>query len=146
MDEQSALTLKQTNNSGRQPQCLNYRSLTSTICGIQINTAYYPPILVATNPENGNWQLYDAYTGDSLFNVTGVPSGTVVAGPNGEQLRYVIANDGTATNPQWYLSEWNSSKLWQYDINPYTGTGSLSPAVINENKRLPNRRRRWQRN
>ena len=92
----------------------------------------YPPILVATNPENGNWQLYDAYTGDSLFNVTGVPSGTVVAGPNGEQLRYVIANDGTATNPQWYLSEWNSSKLWQYDINPYTGTGSLSPAVINE--------------
>ena len=30
-----------------------------------------------------------------------------------------------------YLAEWNSSKLWQYDINPYVGAGSLSPAIIN---------------
>jgi len=111
----------------------------------------YPPILVAINPVNGQWQLYDAYTGVSLFNVTAVPSSTSfivptstaviafpnkvvsanVAGPTGEQLRYVIANAGTAANPRWYLAQWNMSKLWQYDINPYTGGGSTSPAVIN---------------
>ena len=111
----------------------------------------FPPILVATNPVNGNWQLYDAYTGISLFNVTGVPSSTSfvipvsttivtfantvaspsIMGPSGEPLRLVIANDGTAASPQWYLAEWNMSRLWQYDINPYTGGGSLSPAVVN---------------
>ena len=111
----------------------------------------FPPILVAANPVTGNWQLYDAYTGVSLFNVTGIPSSTsfiipagttVVAfsntvastniqGPSGEQLRYIIANAGTAANPQWYMAQWNMSKLWQYDVNPYTGGGSTSPAVIN---------------
>jgi hypothetical protein len=111
----------------------------------------YPPILVASNPANGNWNLYDAYTGDSLFNVTNIPSSTSfiipvstttvafanqvvstnIMGPSGEALRFVISNDGTATNPNWYLSEWNMSKLWQYDINPYTGGGSTSPAVVN---------------
>jgi hypothetical protein len=119
----------------------------------------FPPILVAVNPTLGSgvtgngytWQLYDAYTGDSLFNVTNIPSSTSfvtpvsttvvsfsntvvstnILGPSGEALRYVIANDGTPANPQWYLSEWNMSKLWQYDINPYTGGGSTSPAVVN---------------
>ena len=90
----------------------------------------YPPILVAVNPINGHWQLYDAYTGDSLFNVTGVPSGANIAGPNGEQLKYVFTNVGTAAHPNWYLAEWNMSKLWQYDINPYTGGGSTSPDPI----------------
>ena len=28
------------------------------------------------------------------------------------------------------MAEWNFSKLWEYDINPYTGGGSLSPDVI----------------
>jgi hypothetical protein len=107
----------------------------------------FPPILVAINSFTGNWQLYDAYTGDALFNVTGVPSSTSIvsggvaftntavsaniAGPNGEELRYVIANAGTASAPQWYLAQWNMSKLWQYDINPYTGGGSTSPVPIN---------------
>jgi hypothetical protein len=95
------------------------------------------------------WEVFDAYTGDLLFNVTGVPgfgaqagqliagqtavalTTATVAGPSGEQLRYVFANDGTSANPQWYLAQWNSSKLWQYDVNPYTGGGSLNPSVIN---------------
>jgi len=77
------------------------------------------------------WELFDAYTGDALFNVTSIPSGTTVAGPSGEQLKYVFANAGTAAKPNWYLAQWNSSKLWQYDINPYDGEGSLSPAIIN---------------
>ena len=111
----------------------------------------FPPILVASNSITGQYEFFDAQTGDALFNATGVPASTsfvtaisstvysfanqvasnTVAGPSGEQLKLVISNDGTAANPQWYLSEWNSSKLWQYDINPYTGGGSLSPDIIN---------------
>jgi len=96
----------------------------------------YPPVLVASVGGGvtgipATWELFDAYTGDSLFNITGVPSGIAVAGPSGEQLRYVIANAGTAANPQWYLAQWNMSKLWLYDVNPYTGAGSVSPSIIN---------------
>jgi len=132
------------------------------------------PILVAQVATIGYWELFDGFTGDSLFNVTGVPvsstdviaapiagqhvynfsqydyppsltgsiissvpgepPGTTVAtalGPNGEQLRYEFINYGTPLQPSWYLMEWNSSKLWSYDINPYTGGGSFSPAVQN---------------
>ena len=98
----------------------------------------YPPILVASIGGGftglpAMWEMFDAFTGDPLFNVTGIPTGTLatVAGPGGEQIKYVFANAGTASSPQWYLAQWNSSKLWQYDINPYTGGGSLSPSIIN---------------
>ncbi len=106
----------------------------------------FPPIIVASIGGGltglpAMWECFDAYTADSLFNVSGVPAqtlanviggeGTLAAGPSGEQLRYVFANAGTVANPNWFLSEWNSSKLWQYDINPYNGGGSLSPSVIN---------------
>ncbi len=87
----------------------------------------FPPILFTSSFA----RAFDAYTGDPLFNVTGVPSGTAVMGPNGEQLKYAFTNAGTPTNPAWYLTQWNSSKLWQYDILPYTGAGSLSPSIIN---------------
>jgi hypothetical protein len=87
----------------------------------------YPPILFTANFA----RAFDAYTGDPMFNVTGVPTGTTVLGPSGEQIKYILANAGTTANPQWYLSEWNSSKLWQYDIQPFTGAGSLSPSVVN---------------
>ena len=87
----------------------------------------FPPILFTTNFA----RAFDAYTGDQLFNVTGVPTGTAVAGPSGEQIRYVLANAGTANNPAWHLQQWNSSKMWVYDVNPFTGAGSLSPSLIN---------------
>ena len=87
----------------------------------------FQPILFTTNFA----RAFDAYTGTALFNVTNVPSGTTLPGPSSEQLRLVFANAGTVTNPQWCLAEWNSSKLWQYDVNPYTFGGSLSPSLIN---------------
>jgi outer membrane protein assembly factor BamB len=92
----------------------------------------FPPILFTSN----FGQAFDAYTGDALFNVTNVPSGTSVMGPSGEILRYVIRNAGTNANPAWYLSQWNSSKLWQYDINPYVGSGSNPPSIINASNGL----------
>lgn len=57
-------------------------------------------------------QVYDATTGDWVFNVTSVPTGTTVIGPKGEQIRYVLFNNGTTTAPNYYLSSWNSSKFW----------------------------------
>lgn len=89
----------------------------------------YPPILIC--PSGSLWLMVDGYTGTILFNVTGVPSGYVAAGPSGEQLRYVLQNKGTTAAPNWYLAEWNSSRIWQYDVNPFTGAGSVSPAIIN---------------
>ena len=87
----------------------------------------FQPILFTTNFA----QAFDSWTGKALFNVTGVPTGTAVMGPSGEQLRYVFANAGTSNNPQWCLAQWNSSHLWQYDVNPYTMGGSLSPSLVN---------------
>ncbi len=107
----------------------------------------FPPILVAVvgggiTGTPLTWEMIDAYTGTLLFNVTNIPgtaasisvgANTYVStpGPQGEQLRYVLANAGTAAKPDWYLAEWNMSKLWVYDINPYTGIGSLPPSIIN---------------
>jgi hypothetical protein len=84
----------------------------------------WSPILIATS--GTTWRGYDGDTGNALFNVTNVPSGTKAMGPSGEYLIYVIANDGTPTNPQYYLAEWNSSKIG------YTGvmsTGAISGTV-----------------
>jgi outer membrane protein assembly factor BamB len=77
-------------------------------------------------------RAFDAATGDPLFNVTGVPSssGTTtvsspVLGPSGEQLKFVIANAGNTTNPDFRLGEWNSSNLWSY-----TGNNPTIPTVV----------------
>jgi outer membrane protein assembly factor BamB len=87
----------------------------------------YPAILATSNFA----QLYDADTGTPLFNVTGVPSGTSVLGPNGEILRYVFVNLGTSGSPDYVLAQWNSSKLWSYIVNPYTNGMLLYPSIIN---------------
>ena len=88
------------------------------------------PILFTSNFA----RAFDAYTGDQLFNVTNMPSGTstTVAGPSGEQIKYFFQNAGTNAAPQWYLAQWNSSRLWIQDVNPFTGGGSLNaPSVLN---------------
>lgn len=87
----------------------------------------YPPILFTSNFA----QAFDAYTGYPLFNVTGVPSGTAANGPNGEQLRYVFMNSGTASSPKWYLAQWNSSRIWATVTNPWTGLNINSPTLYN---------------
>jgi len=63
-------------------------------------------------------RAFDARTGDPMFNVTSVPTGTSVLGPNGEILRYVMTNYGNTTVPNWYLWSWNSSGLWSYGSYP----------------------------
>jgi hypothetical protein len=90
----------------------------------------FPAILSTAN----FGRLFDAETGAALFNVTGVPTSSgwaTTIGPNGEQLRYVLQNLGNTTNPNWVLARWNSTKLWNFGTNPFTGGSLLSPSIIN---------------
>ena len=68
----------------------------------------YPPILFTSNFAHA----FDAFTGDPLFDVINAPSGLEAMGPQGEHLRYVFSNEGDSETPDWYLGEWNSTKLW----------------------------------
>ena len=88
----------------------------------------YAPFLVTSN-----WgRVYDMWTGVNLFNVSAVPGGSLVNGPQGEWIKYNFENkggNGTAngTPQDWVLTQWNSSKM-------FTGTGfstgsGLSPAA-----------------
>jgi hypothetical protein len=78
-------------------------------------------------------RAFDAATGDPLFNVTGVPSGSgIVLGPSGEAIKYIFANGGTTANPSWYLSEWNSSRLWETFANPWTAASTNVPTLYND--------------
>ena len=52
---------------------------------------------------DGNWNCYDAFTGEWVYSMENVPSGTQSIGPNGEILRYVIN-----TNAGW-MALWNST-------------------------------------
>jgi len=54
---------------------------------------------------------YDADTGDHLYDVTGVPSGQTIFGPNGEILKICFINEGTRSDPDYYLAQWNSTKM-----------------------------------
>ena len=56
-------------------------------------------------------------TTPTTLNITSVPSGTIVNGPTGEQLRYIIRNDGNTASPKWRLYEWNSSRVFQYQTS-----------------------------
>ena len=79
----------------------------------------WPAMLIGPNSGGmfgglpATWQVYDADTGNALFNISGVPSGTVVQGPQGEQLRYVMTDLGTSTNHNYVLAEWNFTKLFR---------------------------------
>ena len=91
----------------------------------------FPAILSTAN----FGRLFDAETGNALFNVTGVPTASgwaTVIGPSGEQLRYVFQNLGNCrTTANWVLARWNSTKLWNFGTNPFTGGSLLSPSIIN---------------
>jgi outer membrane protein assembly factor BamB len=84
----------------------------------------YPAILFTANFA----RAFDADTGAPLFNVTGVPSGTLIMGPQGEQLRIGMANAGTTANPDWRIVQWNSSKLWT-GLGFATGTAGWVPTA-----------------
>lgn len=60
------------------------------------------------------WQAYDPIDGQWLFNLTNIPAGTEVPGPNGEILRYVLNTQGN------WLGLWNNTA-------PHDLTGTADP-------------------
>jgi outer membrane protein assembly factor BamB len=103
----------------------------------------YPPVLIATtggfsyfgNSGPLTWMGYDGDTGQWLFNMTNIPSGTKALGSNGEILIYTITNYGNATNPNYYLNEWNSTKVF-YSGSSFFGlslssTGTFDASASN---------------
>jgi len=88
------------------------------------------PALLCTNNFG---RVFDADTGDQLFNVTGVPSfgSAIVQGPSGEQIRYVMTTD--PFNPSNYvLGLWNSTLMWSGTFfRPGTSQSGNSPILAN---------------
>jgi len=69
-----------------------------------------PPMVITVT--GSTWEVYDAFAGIKLCDVINVPVGTEAMGPGGEFLKYVIANAGNDTDPDYRLCEWNSTKLF----------------------------------
>jgi hypothetical protein len=53
---------------------------------------------------NDPWCMYDAETGELILTITNVTSGTMVVGPQGELLSYILSGSGG------WIAMWNSSK------------------------------------
>ena len=70
--------------------------------------------------DGSTWNAYNAFTGDWWYAIENVPSGTMVYGPKGEILTYVLDTENN------WLAMWNSSKAtdpedsWTW--RPYQGT------------------------
>ena len=80
-------------------------------------------------------RAYDPRTGVvTNTNITSVPSGTAVLGDHGEHIRYAVSNAGSSSNPQWYLSSWNSSKMNQLTVGQI-GAGNWYPSNFNASDR-----------
>jgi len=98
--------------------------------GLLIATASYPGLGTV-------WRGYDPQTGVlTSMNVTNVPTGAAAAGPQGEYLKYVLTNYGTAAKPNYYLAEWNSSLVFGGG-NPDLTTAPLNWYSGTENASLP---------
>jgi hypothetical protein len=61
------------------------------------------------------WMAIDPFTGNNIFNITNVPSGTAVYAQDGSQLRFNI--EGTGANKR--LTMWNST----FATSPLSATG-----------------------
>ncbi|HTY74308.1 MAG TPA: PQQ-binding-like beta-propeller repeat protein [Candidatus Nanoarchaeia archaeon] len=106
----------------------------------------YPPILISVSGGASmfgaspmTWKAYDAYTGTYMFTTTNITMGstsTTMLGPEGEYLIISLANLGTAANPNWYLQEWNSSRLWGDNYSGGSTTPPVVPPVSNEGNNI----------
>ena len=82
------------------------------------------PMLVSTS--GSTWRVYDGDTGTPMFNFTNVPGGAAAMGTNGEYMKYLIYNQGTSSNPDYILREWNSSLAF------FEYAGGIRPAQTGE--------------
>jgi hypothetical protein len=104
-------------------------------------------VLIASSSVSGLgtvWRAYDPRSGVlTNMNITNVPGGTNFAGPQGEYLKYGLTNLGTTANPQYYLTQWNSSRVFGLEVgtsagNWYSGTvNASSTSAYDWNVSLP---------
>jgi len=70
------------------------------------------------------WVAFDAFTGDWVYTMTNVPSGTLRYGPKGEILIYAVSTGGA------YMTLWNSTNvpaLYQSNVIGSMGWGQWRP-------------------
>jgi hypothetical protein len=97
------------------------------------------------------WRGYDPRTGVlTAMNITNVPGGSNVAGPSGEYLKYSITNLGTSTAPNYYLTQWNSSRVFGTNTGTggtgtwYSGTANASAtSAYDLNVSIPSLKGSW---
>jgi hypothetical protein len=117
-------------------------------------------LLIATTTVTGQgtvWRAYDPRTGVlTTMNITNVPAGTAtgtlapsagsaasIAGPQGEYLIYTLTNLGTTSSVKYYLSQWNSSKVFG-ESSWYSGTVNASlPSRYDWNISIPTLSGQW---
>jgi len=80
------------------------------------------PSWIFTN--NFGASIHPRYGTYGQLNLTDVPSGTEVIGPQGEVLRYCIQNAGTSSNPSYRLLQWNSSNVFTSQTGERNAGGS----------------------
>ncbi len=103
----------------------------------------WPPMLVASAESptfTTEWEFYDAFTGSYLFTLDNIPgqgffgpaaNTASMMGPEGEYLMVSLVNYGNSTNPNWYLQEWNSSRIWDDDYSGPSTTPVIPPPIVN---------------
>ncbi len=76
------------------------------------------------------WAAYEPSTGKlTTMNITNIPSGVAAKGPSGEYLIYTLTNYGNAANPNYYLAQWNSSRV--FGGMQGTGVGNWYSGTVN---------------
>jgi hypothetical protein len=82
-----------------------------------------------TDASNGGsvWMAYDPLDGNWLFNITNVPSGTQVYGPNGEILVFQM------NYAQRWLAVWNNTAAPDETLTPGTTTNAFQWRPVGKN-------------
>ena len=68
------------------------------------------------DPTPPTWQAFDPFTGDWVYALENLPSGTLVYGPKGELLTYTVNR-----NAGW-MTQWNSTSIPELYASTQTGT------------------------
>jgi hypothetical protein len=80
-----------------------------------------------TEPGKSTWEMLDGFTGEPITIIANVsaPRGSInVYGKDGSILYYNIVNLGNNTNPNYYLTVWNSSAIDSMLAGTSTSTGA----------------------
>jgi outer membrane protein assembly factor BamB len=103
-------------------EIFNYSGTNNPSFGYYLNADFYNQhgvipdgTLFSANYANG----FDAsqFTGGISFTVANVPRGVEMVGAHGENLRLSLVNTRSASNPNWIIREWNTSRLFSYSTS-----------------------------